>query len=92
MTLGTLSTPIHLVPNVIGQNQRVQMILQNRAMNFGGFQPMLSRVFSVSNLCMRFGSSLWYLSERIAEIIGLVRGGSRIEEVIDVGKKLQVSV
>ena len=47
-------SPIHLLPNVIGQNQRVQMILQNRAMNSGGFQPMLSRGFSVSNLCMRW--------------------------------------
>lgn len=46
--------PIPPLPNAIGQNQQVRMILQNRAMNSGGFQPMLSRGFSVSNLCMRW--------------------------------------
>ena len=53
MTLRDSFSPIHLLPNVIGQNQRVQMILQNRAMNSGGFQLTLSKAFRGNNLCMQ---------------------------------------
>lgn len=45
--------PIPPVPNAIGQNQQVRMILQNLVMNSGGFQLTLSKAFRDNNLCMQ---------------------------------------
>ena len=41
------------LPNAIGQNQQVRMILQNLVMNSGGFQLTLSKAFRDNNLCMQ---------------------------------------
>lgn len=65
-------SPIHLLPNVIGQTSECRW-----------FCKIVQWILVVSSLCCQGiqrqqfvcgGSSLWYLSERIAEIIGLASG------------------